>query len=456
MLHDLLPPDRILTGDRILTAYRRDMLAPWQVFPMPSGGWMPKAVVRPISTEEVSAVMSSGLAVLPWGGGTNLVGACSAMHGEVLMDLSLMNRVLEIRAERARVQAGATLASVERAAKRRGLMLGHDPWTVDYATVGGAIGTDGVGYLAPLCGPMSRLVLGLTAVLADGTIVSKRPARKTSTGFNLASLFAGTEGTLAILTEAALQLRPLPEVRELRAYSFSDFASGFRAACEIVQTGPSVLDLVEGFEDGMRYFPIRDYDPQPTLYLAFEGVREIVAAQIRAAERRLKKAKRLPPKHAREYWDSRHDIAKMAVESRSKPRPFMQGIRFDYLHVALPLDQVLNYRAAVLKLFRSRRVLPVEDGVWVHPELYSLAFLRPRQNDEQDTRELREALDQALRLAQTMGGSMEYVHGVGAKLGHLLPDKHGAALDVYRRIKKALDPEGRLPALGRGYSPRKS
>lgn len=437
------------SNDRL---YRRDMLGPNRAFAMPADGWTPKDVLFPASTEEVSAVLKRGERVVVWGGGTGLMGSAAPSGGEIVLDMRRMNRV-RIEHGRARAQAGATLESVERAAQKRGLMLGHDPWTISYATVGGAFNTDGVGYLAGRYGTMAQMVLGLTAVLGDGTVVVKRPARKSSVGFNLAGILAGTEGTLAVVTELVLRLRPLPEAREIRAYAFSDFASGFRAACRLVETGPALLDFNETFSEGARYAPFREDAEPPTMVLVYEGPRDVVRGRLRAAEKILRGAKKRP---AREYWESRHDIADFVArdrDGRSKADAWLSTVRFDYLHVALPVDRVLDYHRALVKLMRSRGIRMLEAGVWTHPELYSASFLRPQPAD---VSEMEASVDEALRTAHAMGGTMEYVHGVGRKLGHLLREEHGAAFDAYLRLKRAWDPAGVLPTLGRGRTAGRS
>jgi FAD/FMN-containing dehydrogenase len=422
------------------------MLAPNRAFVMPPDGWEPKGVLFPKSAEEISSLLRRGRRVVAWGGGTGLMGSAAPTGGEVVLDMRRMNRV-RIESERAYAQAGATLQQVEEAARKHGLTLGHDPWTVNYATVGGAFNTDGVGYLAGRYGTMAQMVIGLTAVLGDGTIVTKRPARKTSTGFNLANILAGTEGTLAVVTELVLRLTPIPEARAIRAYAFPDFESGFEAARRIVDTGPALLDFNESFPEGAKYFPWGgEEDRKPTLYLVYEGPKAVVRGQLRTARKLLRGADR---RSAAEYWKSRHDIADFVARDRhgrSKADEWMSKVRFDYIHVALPIDRVLGYHRLLLKLMRRRNVLMLETGIWVHPELYSAAFLRPQPAD---AAEMQSAVDEALLMAHRMGGSMEYVHGVGKKLAHLLRQEHGAALDAYDRLKKAWDPAGTLPILGR-------
>src|SRR5207302_10366989 len=131
----------------------------------------------------------------------------------IVLDLRKMRRVRSIDAASgtATVEAGIVLEVLDRRLRKRGLTLGHDPWSRPRATVGGAIGTNGIGYAGYLRGTMGDQVLGLEAVLADGSVIRTRPAARSTTGLDLKHLFIGSEGTLGIVTGATLRVFPVPE-----------------------------------------------------------------------------------------------------------------------------------------------------------------------------------------------------------------------------------------------------
>jgi FAD/FMN-containing dehydrogenase len=461
LLRSVLGRDRVWTGTEIPGIYSRDMLVSNRAFATPEEGWAPAAVVRPGSTEDVAAAVRTagecGLKLVAWGGGTNIMGSAAALQGEVLLDLSAMNRVLEVDADSlcVRVQAGATLQAVEHEAARHGLVLGHDPWTRGQATVGGAISTDGIGYLTPRYGSMGRLVLGLTLVLPDGTVATKRAIERAS-GFDLARLAVGMEGTLGIVSEATLRLRPRPERQEIISFRFPDFASGFRASSEIWEIGPSLFDFIEPFNEGRRLFPFSDEEAERTLYLGFEGPARIVEAQVLEAVRiaSANGGARLAAKVALSYWASRHEIADRVARDRSgrsEADSFLRRLWFDYVHVALPRGRILEYRERALGILAHHGALPTEIALFAHPELLNVYFLRPRtQNDGVERREMSAAFAELIAASHALGGSMEYCHGVGTRLSPFLPEDLGApALEAYDRIKSALDTRRVLPRLGR-------
>jgi D-lactate dehydrogenase (cytochrome) len=151
---------------------------------------------------------------------------------------------------------------------------------------------------------------------------------------------------------------------------------------------------------------------------------------------------RLPDKKARHFWKERHSIADWYKRTRpqrlKEPPP---ELSIEYLHVALPISQVLPYRRRCLEIFSRSGIRIGETGLWTHPELFSIVFQQKQPGGKEA---FREAVTQALMLAQDLGGSMEYCHGVGVKLASLLGREHGYGLEVMRQIKRTLDPNGIL------------
>ena len=116
----------------------------------------------------------------------------------------------------------------------------------------------------------------------------------------------------------------------------------------------------------------------------------------------------------------------------------------DYLHVAIPVSKVLEYRRRCQKLLSSRDVTVKEWSLWGRPEFFSFLIAEETDAGEETSVSMVHAVDQVLTLAQDMGGTMEYCHGVGIKLGHLVDREMGSGATVVRRIKRALDPDNIL------------
>ncbi len=438
-LTELLGASAVIQDPETVERYSTDALTPSRAFAAaPLLDHTADLVVRPNCTEQVSAVVKLASAhrvpVVPYGGGTGVMGALVPLRSGIILDLGAMDRVLEVDplSRTATVEAGTVLERLAKTLDGQGLMLGHDPWSVPIATVGGTISTNGVGYRGASVGPMGAQVLALEVVLPSGEVLTTRRVPKYSSGPNLNQLFIGSEGVFGVITKATLRVFQKPEERIFSTFRFPSFEKGFQAVNGMFGIGlrPSVVDLTEDFE-GVH------------LYLVFEGYKEQVEAQRRRSGQVCASAegRDMGPTEAIIYWDTRYQIAEHyrdSVAGRSrKERWERQSRAFDYLHVALPASQVLEYRRRADAVLKEYDIRVTEYAIWTEPELYSMLLVPGDLTKEGD---LPVAVDRVLMLAQDMGGIMEYCHGVGVKLSHLLAREMGMGQEVVAALKKALDP----------------
>ena len=402
----------------------------------------PVCVVRPQSTDEVRRIVqfanAEKISIVPFGGGSGLMGGALSIRPSMVIDLRAMNRMLEIdvEARAARVQSGVVLESFDEKLNDVGFILGHDPWTVPVATVGGAISTNSVGYRAGIYGSMGEQVLGLEAVMPSGEILRTRAVSKHSAGLDLNALLIGAEGCFGIITEATVRIFPRPETRLFSGYLFSSFEQGYAAIQQMFQRRlrPAMLDYGDD-EDR--------HEPGALLYLVFEGNEAIVTTEEKQAATICAEhgGKPLSRREPEEFWRGRHEIARRFMRNRRQRRERgRDGVYRDWIHVALPASKVLAFKRAAQEIIKRRNVRLEESGLWVQPELFSMRL----SGDDDDTPNaqlaLEETIEELLRLVQQMGGSMEYTHGVGVKLAPLMAEEHGYGLDVMQQIKRALDP----------------
>lgn len=445
-LTEALGPDRVIGDPATLADLARDQLRMRRAFQSKQPPVAPLVAVRPRSTDDVVAAVrvarAAGVPIVEYGGGTGLMGGARSVTPGLVLDMRGMDHVLEISPEdrTATAQAGVVLGDLGAALAPHGLILGHDPWTVPIATIGGTISTNSLGYLGGKYGSIAEQVLGLEVVLADGTVLRTRAVPRSSTGPRLQHLLAGAEGTLGIITAATLRVFPAPERRELIGLDFPAFAGGFRAVQAMVAVGlrPALLDY-----GGPPGAPAR-------MYLGFEGPAEVVGAETMRARGVCVEhdGVEVDPAEARRFWEERHVSPQRLrgwrqAEAR-EPRPGEPGSTvFDYLHVSLPASRVLGYIAEAEALFAGHGVEVREWGLWNQPELLSSVISR-RTDTPEDLAAVATAMDEALMLVQDHGGSMEYVHGTGIRYAHLMAREHGPGLGVMRALKRALDPEGLL------------
>lgn len=190
----------------------------------------PRAVLRPASTQEVSAVLkachAAGQPLVPWGGLTGLVESGNVENGELALSLDRMHAIEEIDevAGTVTVQAGAVLQAVQEEVEGRGFILPLDLGARGSATLGGNIATNAGGNRVIRFGMMREMVLGLETVLADGTVLSSLGKMiKDNAGYDLKHLFIGSEGTLGVVTRAVLRLRRKPESQDTAFVAVEDF-----------------------------------------------------------------------------------------------------------------------------------------------------------------------------------------------------------------------------------------
>jgi FAD/FMN-containing dehydrogenase len=215
---------------------------------------------------------------------------------------------------------------------------------------------------------------------------------------------------------------------------------------------PALVDLSEEGDGRPTGSSGGDAPPPRTvrMYLVFEGYAEEVETQVARTRSVCRgfKGEDAGEAPSRDYWDTRHDSAYRYKErflDRPQGAPPAEGWggwprRMDYFHVAIPSSRVLEYRSRCEELVSQRRLWVREYSLWTEPELFSVMLMDTSPEDQRDGVELIRTSDELLALAQDMGGSMEYVHGIGTKLAHLVERELGVGLDVLKAIKAALDP----------------
>jgi len=438
-----LDPARISVEPSLLDELSWDALSEGRLHPLRHPELhTPICIVKPQCTDEVRQIVQFAngekVSLVPFGGGSGLMGGALSIRPSLVIDLRALNRILDVdtRSRSARAQSGVVLESLDNKLQEAGFILGHDPWTVPVATLGGAISTNSVGYRAGIYGSMGEQVLGLEAVLPSGELLRTRGVGKHSAGLDLNSLFIGAEGCFGIITEATVRIFPKPQSRLFSGYLFSSFETGYRAIEQLFQqrVRPALLDFGDDAEK---------HEPGAVLYLVFEGNRDIVASEQKLAGEVCvgHGAKALDGEEPEQFWRERHEIARRFASNRRQRRQRgHDGIYRDWIHVALPGAKVLAFRKRAKEVIESHGVRLQESGLWVQPELFSMRLGAEDRAGFKAQLALEETVEELLRLVQEMGGSMEYTHGVGVKLAPLMTSEHGYGLEVMKQIKKTLDP----------------
>ena len=411
----------------------------------------PELVVRPATEEDVATVLAIADAhrtpVVPWGGGSGTQGGCLPIRGGIVIDVQGLDAVIEVDEESMTVcvQAGKNGRELEAELAARGLMLPHYPASVEWATVGGYIAARGSGVLSTRYGKIEDLLLSLrVATPADGLIDTIAVPRH-AVGPELTQLFVGSEGTLGVITRATLQLVPRPAERRFAAVAFPSVPAGTDAIRRALQAGhrPSVVRLYDEEATRLAFAPVVGEDLRGVYcVLAFEGEPEAARLEERRTleEAAAVGAEVLDPGLAERWWDRRYDF----YHPPHQPElPAIWGT----------LDVVATYKriGAVYDALRAAVREPYADtGLelrmhFSHWYLWGTMiygrFVVP--DGGPDAMALHDRIwADGMTAALDAGGVMNDHHGVGLKLGPYMRRQHGPALDVLRRIKAALDPNG--------------
>jgi D-lactate dehydrogenase (cytochrome) len=410
----------------------------------------PAAVVFCESTRDVADAVKLAAAhdypVIAFGTGSSLEGQLLAVQGGISLDLTRMNRVLDIAAEDmlATVQAGVTRLQLNDALRHTGLFFPIDPGAD--ATLGGMTATRASGTNAVRYGTMRENVLALTVVLADGRVVrTGTRARKSSAGYDLTRLFVGSEGTLGIVTEVTVRLYPQPEAVAAAVCSFPGVAQAVDCTIAIIQSGIPIARCELMDAGAVRAVNAHDHlglPEQPLLLMEFHGspsgVREQAqAVQAIAAEHDGSDfAWADTPEERTRLWKARHHAYLSALQT--KP-----GCRCVTTDTCVPISRLAESINATIAEADAAG-LPYFVVGHVGDGNYHIGYLIDPAKPEE--RELAETLNTRLvRRALALGGTCSGEHGIGLhKQDFLVEEAGNDALDLMRAIKRALDPKGIL------------
>jgi D-lactate dehydrogenase (cytochrome) len=407
---------------------------------------MPDIVVFPKTNEEAASIVrvcnAARIPVIAFGVGTSLEGHVAALYGGVCIDLSQMDRVLEVNDADldCRVQAGVTREQLNAELKGTGLFFPIDPGA--NATLGGMAATRASGTNAVRYGTMRENVLGLTVVTADGRIIrTGSRARKSSAGYDLTRLFVGSEGTLGIITEVQLRLYGLPEAMSAAVCQFADLKGAVDSVIVAMQLGIPVarIELLDDVQMDacIRFSHLTGYEAKPTLFFEFHGSEAGVREQAETIEAIVAEhgGSRFQWAIAQEersrLWKARHDAYYAALALA----PGRQAFATD---ACVPISKltecVLETQADVVE---SGLIAPivghVGDGNFHLVVLFDPS--RPEERAKAESLAARVSL-RAIR----MGGTCTGEHGIGVHKLDALVAEHGEAVSLMQAIKRALDP----------------
>lgn len=409
----------------------------------------PDAVAWPETAEEVSRIVmacaNAGMPVIAWGAGTSLEGHALAFKGGVTLDMTRMDKVVEVRGPdmQVTVQPGVTREALNQELRATGLFFPVDPGA--NASIGGMAATRASGTTAVRYGTMRDNVLALQVVLADGRIIrTGTRAAKSSAGYDLTGLFVGSEGTLGIITELTLKLHGQPEEVASAVCAFDDLDLAVECVSTTIQSGIPMARIE--FVDAATARAFNGHAgaslPElPHLMVEFHGspgaVREDAArfGEI-AAEYGAKGFDwATTPEDRARLWRMRHG----AYHACLSLRPGASGVLTD---ICVPMSELpAAVHAAAEDIAANGLIGPIVGHVG-DGNFHSILLVDP--TDEAEIAQAKAVAHRMAERALAVGGTITGEHGIGVGKRSLMPAQHGEAWQVMGAIKSALDPQNIL------------
>ncbi len=439
-IRDVVGSERMSTGESVLHLHGRD-----ESF---HKGREPEVVVWPLTAAEISRILrianESRIPVTPWGAGSSLEGNPIPVERGIVLDLQRMNRVLDLRTEdlQVRVEAGVVYKELNQHLSRYGLFFPPDPGAA--ATIGGMIGNNASGIRTVKYGSTKDFILNMVVVLPSGEVIrAGTNALKSSSGYDLCRLFVGSEGTLGVITEATLRLVGLPAEFMATIVQFTSLRAATDAVSQIVRSGlsPAALELLDGptahLVSRHKHLSLEEI---PTLFIEFHGtspaslqqdleyVKEICTEyQPRRFEAGIGREER------NRIWDARYGIR----ETIKATHPGLSALVMD---TAVPVSRFsemveMGRRTLERKGLEGYAFGHAGSGN-VHMEILG------HPENEAEWKIVQETADEIVHFALECGGTATGEHGVGIGKRKFMQEEHGESLNLMRRIKGLLDPQG--------------
>ncbi|WP_274655205.1 FAD-binding oxidoreductase [Paenibacillus humicola] len=431
-------PERISTSESVRRQHGQDLTSY-------HAQHLPDAVLFPKNKDELREIVAYAnqvkCPIVPYGLGTSVEGQVVPVRGGISLDFTRMNRILDIRENdfAVRVEPGVTRMQLNRELQKHGLFFPIDPG-VD-ATLGGMVATNASGCSAVRYGTTREQVLGMEAVLADGSFIRTGSlARKSSAGYNLTQLLAGSEGTLAVFSELSLRIYGRPETFLYAKAVFPDLHRVCRTANRMLYQSvqPGKLELVDEYTiQAINAYMRTNYAVKPTLFLELSGWESTVKAEWERVEAILKTEGAEEWSHTfdgdagEQLWDARRHAA-LAIAASAPGKKLMTT------DVCVPLSVLPE---AVLY---AREVMQAEDmqgAILGHIGDGNYHAVFPVDMSRSEEAEKAERINAFIvRFALERGGTCTGEHGIGLGKKKHLEEEQGDTLTWMKKIKELFDP----------------
>lgn len=411
--------------------------------------YLTKAVISPSNEKEISVIVNlanaNDVKIMPYGGGSGIVGGSIPYHGEIMIDTKrLTDFSINPVNGTATGGAGLTGAEFENMLNERGYTCGQYPQSFQSASLGGMTATRAIGTFSTKYGKMDDMVTALHVVLPDGQIFKSHLAPKRSTGPELNQVFLGSEGVYGIITSVEMKIYPIAETRVFQAYTFPSTHDGLTAIRNAIHKGlrPAVVRLYDEVEAVSKIASYGFEKGFVLLILVFEGNNEMAELEARMTKEIClgNNGRYKGEKAAVDWFATRFSTKKMLDFDAER------GGTADAIEVAAPWDCIENVWREMRKALEP--ICTVVDCHFSHvyhngASVYVIYHAKTGGDDKAGEEKYLECLDTAIKTSLKYGGNVSHHHGVGTAKAKYMAKEHGeAGVYVMQALKDAIDPKG--------------
>lgn len=413
---------------------------------------LPDAIVFVETIEQVQKVVKiAGEQMIPVicrGAGTNTVGACVATHGGIILNFSKMNKIIEINPENmtARVQPGVVVGDLQHEVENLGLFYPPDPSNLKVSTIGGSIAQNSAGARCFKYGSTKDYVIDMLVVTANGELIrTGSNTIKNATGYNLGSLFIGSEGTLGIVVEATIKLIPKPETTQVIMAYFDKVENSIIAVNKIIekQVFPATIDFMDknAIQTVEQFYPTGLLcDKDAALIIEIDGFKSNISEQRETICKILREnnAANIQYSTTKEESDNIWSARRSSMAACTKLKP---NVTTD--DIIVPRNNLAKLVKGIQDICKRHKLTVcmvghVGDGS-VHPQI-PIDY-----NNKDEYKHYKIAKSEIYNLTIKLGGIISGEHGIGLeKKAYISKVVEGGALDYMRLIKKTFDPKNIL------------
>ena len=408
----------------------------------------PDGVVWPESTEQVAAIVKLAneykIPMVPRGAGTSLSGGAIPIQGGIIVDLARMNQILEVSIENryARVQAGVVCDDLNRELAKHGFTFPPDPASSTVATIGGNVATNAGGIKGAKYGTTRDYVLGLQVVLPTGEIMHTGSyTMKCVSGYDLARLFVGAEGTLGIITEVTLKINPLPRHAMTTVATYAKLEDAGTAIFQTMTSGvlPSVMEILDKvtLQSINENTDLALPEAEAMILAETDGYTwEEVDAQMDVVLRILKKNHPTMIKTAKDEKD-RLNLWKARKSSYATLARVSKSFVLD--DVTVPISRIPELLVGIQEMAKRHGLVVATYGHAgdgnLHPQILYDEY-DPKQVEKMEKLEV-----DLFRLAVSLKGTLSGEHGIGlSKANYMTLEHDPVEMALMKKIKRTLDP----------------